>query len=108
MARYLLVASRDPFESAEAGRFYDLAADLARSGDEVSLFLCQNGVLSARRAVQPDRLTALAGGGVRILADAFSLRERGIDSARLVGGVEAVEVDVVVDALEAGHKVIWH
>ncbi len=30
MARYLLISSRDPFESSDASAYYDLAAGLAR------------------------------------------------------------------------------
>ena len=48
MARYLLISSRDPFESADTSAYYELAAGLAREGNEVAVFLVQNGVLTAR------------------------------------------------------------
>ena len=56
MTKYLLIESRDPFESNDVGYYYDLAADLARRGDEVTLFLVQNGVLPARSGVLSDLL----------------------------------------------------
>ncbi len=44
MARYLLIESRDPFESQGSLAFYDLAQGLVKEGSEVTLFLIQNGV----------------------------------------------------------------
>jgi hypothetical protein len=36
------------------------------------------------------------------------LRERGIDERRLAAGVAAAPLDVVIDALAEGAKVVWH
>lgn len=107
MANYLLIESRDPFESTAALANYDLAAALAKQGD-VSLFLVQNGVLPARRCRESQRLTALAQAGVRVLADEFSLRERGIGSDQLAEGVRPAALDIVIDQLAEGRKVLWH
>ena len=106
MASYLLIESRDPFESNDVGYFYDLARDLAEGGNQVTMFLVQNGVLAARPSQPATRLAALAKLGVSVLADDFSLRERGI--RRLGDGVSSSAIDVVVDHLEAGHKTLWH
>jgi hypothetical protein len=46
--------------------------------------------------------------GVKVLADDFSLAERGIPHARLAAGVDTAPIDVVVDHLAAGHKTFWH
>ena len=43
-----------------------------------------------------------------MLADSFSLKERGIDEKGLASGVTAAALDVVLDALAEGAKVIWH
>jgi intracellular sulfur oxidation DsrE/DsrF family protein len=108
MATYTLIASRDPFESRETAHWYDLAADLRRAGNEVTLFLVQNGVLSARKNRLSEAIEALAQSGVNVLADGFSLRERGIPHDRLAQGVRVADLDVVVDHLAEGRKVIWH
>jgi predicted peroxiredoxin len=108
MAKYLLIESRDPFESTEVAHQLDLAASLAREGNEVTLFLVQNGVLPARRGARSDALARLADGGVEVLADEFSLRERGIAADRLAPGVKAAPLDVLIDQLEAGRKAVWH
>jgi predicted peroxiredoxin len=107
MAKYLLIESRDPFEVNDVLYYYDLAAALAQEGD-VTLFLVQNGVLPARRSAQSRRLTGLAQAGVRVLADEFSLRERGIRADRLAEGVAPAPLDVVIDQLAEGRKALWH
>ena len=107
MAKYLLIESRDPFEVNDVLYYYDLAATLAKEGD-VTLFLVQNGVLPARRSAKSRRLTELAQAGVRVLAEEFSLRERGIRADRLAEGVAPAALDVVIDQLAAGRKALWH
>jgi sulfur relay (sulfurtransferase) complex TusBCD TusD component (DsrE family) len=108
MAAYTLIASRDPFESRETTHWYDLAAGLRREGNEVTLFLVQNGVLAARKSLLSEAIEALAKNGIQVLADGFSLRERGIPAEKLADGVRIAELDVVVDHLAEGRKVVWH
>jgi predicted peroxiredoxin len=107
MASYLLLESQEPFESAEVPHHYQLAAGLKAQGNQVTLYLLQNGVLAARRSVQSEALSRLASSGVEILADDFSLRERGIPSSRLVSGVSVSSIDAVVDQLAEGRKALW-
>lgn len=116
MADYILIESRDPFESAEVGRFLDLAEGLAKEGSEVTLFLVQNAVMAARhgaRASFPHNtrvpsLAALAANGVKVLADSFSLQERGISPNRLIPGITVAPLSVVIDHMAAGRRALWH
>lgn len=108
MAKYLLIESRDPFDSHDVAHTYELAQGLAREGNEVTLFLVQNGVLPARRSARSQTLETVARAGVQVLADDFSLRERGITTDRLADGVTPSPLDVVVDQLADGRKAIWH
>jgi sulfur relay (sulfurtransferase) complex TusBCD TusD component (DsrE family) len=108
MAKYTLIASRDAFESKESERFCALAGDLKRAGNEVTLFLVQNGVLCARPSNVASALSKLAQEGVAVLADSFSLRERGIASDRLAAGIQSAQLDVIVDHMAEGRKVIWN
>lgn len=108
MAKYVLIESRDPFESNDVVFYCDLAARLAGQGEGVTMFLVGNGVLPARVSANSDRLSALAKAGVEILADEFSLRERGIAADRLAAGVKSAPLDVVIDGLASGSKTIWH
>lgn len=107
MANYLLIESRDPFESNEVSRVYSLASGLAKDGNQVTLFLVQNGVLPARRSSKSAELTALSRSGVKLLADDFSLRERGIEARALADGLSSAPLDIIVDGLAAGHRTIW-
>jgi intracellular sulfur oxidation DsrE/DsrF family protein len=108
MASYLFIESLDPFESNDVARFWELAAAVARDGSSATLLLVQNGVLAARAGASGVGLMELAAQGVDVLADDFSLRERGIPSDRLVPGVKPTSLDVVIDHLAAGSKVLWH
>ncbi len=74
----------------------------------MTLFLVQNGVLPARPGPHSKALTQAADSGVQVLADDFSLRERGIPAERLISGVKASPLDVVVDQLAEGRKALWH
>jgi hypothetical protein len=108
MASYLLIESRDPFESADVGFSHDLARRLAGAGNQVTLFLVQNGVMSARAGAVAPKFGELAQAGVEILADDFSLRERGIRADRLQPGVKPSALDLVIDRFAGGVKAIWH
>jgi sulfur relay (sulfurtransferase) complex TusBCD TusD component (DsrE family) len=108
MADYILIESRDPFDSAEAGRFLDLAEGLAKEGSEVALFLVQNAVLAARHGAQSAALAALAANGVKVLADSFSLQERGISPNRLLAGIAVAPLSAVIDYMAAGRRALWH
>jgi predicted peroxiredoxin len=108
MAKYLIIESRDPFESNDVGYMYETAAGLAERGNEVTLFLVQNGVLPARRGPRSKAISDLARTGVEILADDFSLRERGIGGDRLADGVASAPLDTVIDHLAEGRKALWH
>ena len=108
MSKYLLIESRDPFESADVPYYYDLAAGLARKGHAVTLFLVQNGVLATRSgAARGAHLGRLAGAGVTVFADDFSLRERGIGERDLARGVKSAPIGLVVERLAASWKVMF-
>lgn len=108
MAKYLVIQSRDPFEGKDVAHDYDLAKNLKAQGNEVTLFLVQNGVLPARPSTESGALADVAKAGVEVLADEFSLNERGISTDRLVAGVSASPLDKVIDQMAEGRKVFWH
>jgi predicted peroxiredoxin len=105
---YVLIETRDPLDAVDCAHTYELAATLADRGDTVTLVLAQNGVLPARAtSTWASRLGAL-GPRVQVLADDFSLRERGIGASRLVEGVRATPIDAVVDLITTpGCRVWW-
>ncbi len=108
MAKYLLIESRDPFESNDVEFCRDLAVDLVGQGNDVTLFLVQNGVLPARPGASSEGLARLAEAGVTVLADDFSLRERAISAEALAAGVAAAPLETVIDQMADGAKTLWH
>lgn len=111
MADYLLIESRDPFEFADTTYMYQMAGDLAANGNRVTMYLIQNGVFCARKNVKNNPLSGLTrdAPSVRVEADDFSLRERGISTSGLANGVTVSNVDDLVDHMMQGDtKVVWH
>jgi intracellular sulfur oxidation DsrE/DsrF family protein len=107
----LFIESRSHFDAARQPFATALACALADPGDgraRVAVLLVQNGALCARSGAQAPQLDALAAAGVSVYADEFSLRERGIAVGRLRKGVEPVPLDIVIDRLLEGWRVIWH
>ncbi len=109
MTRYVFIESRDPFESNDARFVLETATALRRSGHQVTVFLIQNGALAARRNARHTHLPGLAAAGVELLADDFSLRERGITKAEIGDGIRESNIEALVDMLiQEKTKAIWH
>ncbi|YAI82707.1 MAG: DsrE family protein [cyanobacterium endosymbiont of Rhopalodia sterrenbergii] len=105
MSQYFLIESKSPFESTEVIHDYQLASDLAESGHEVTLFLVENGVLAIRSTIIPPELANM--NSVKVLADIFSLEERGIEYSEVNSGIQVSSISSVVDAMGQGQKTLW-
>jgi predicted peroxiredoxin len=109
MINYLFIESRDPFESRDTQFVVEAAKALKQNDNEVTVFLIQNGVLGARRNSLGSHIADLAEAGVHLLADDFSLRERGIRSEEMFSWVKESTIDVLVDILAGDNtRAIWH
>jgi hypothetical protein len=109
MSRYLFIETRDPFESRDTQFTAETAVTLKQRGNEVIVFLVQNGVLAARKGARFSHLPLLVEAEITLLVDDFSLRERGIDIPDLIDGAIESHIDSLVDFLaQANTKVIWH
>ena len=110
MAKYLFVETRDPFENRDCDSFYELIQGVAAEGNQAQVFLIQNGVLPARKGSRYSEVfDKLAKSDVKIHADGFSLRERGIQGSNLISEVRVSALkDLVNWVLEPGTKIIWH
>jgi sulfur transfer complex TusBCD TusB component (DsrH family) len=108
MAKYLVIESRDPFDSSDSRYFSELVQGICNRGNETILFLVQNGVLPTRKGSKhSETISKLIQGKVQVLADGFSLRERGIHNP--VDGVGVAGMERLVELLlEPGTKSLWH
>src|SRR5262245_295021 len=108
-SHYVLIESRDPFESGDSRFVPDTAAALRARGHAVTIFLVQNGVFGSRIGARGSELPRLARAGVSVLADDFSLRERGIDPGEIAPGVREATIDTLVDlVMGPTTKTLWH
>lgn len=105
MAKYFLIESQSPFDSAEVKNNYQLASDLASKGNEVSLFLVENGVFAVRETAEINDFRKLT--NVNLFADDFSLRERGISPNELKSTIKVADIGIVVEAMAQGTKTMW-
>ena len=109
MSNYVFIESRDPFDSPDVSFLADTAASLKQRGNNVTVFLVQNGVLAARKQARRSHLPQLLKAGVTVLADDFSLRERAIQSDECQSAIKTASIDQLVDLLvEENAKAIWH
>ena len=109
MTNYIFIETRDPFESRDTQFIEQTATTLKQRGHQVTVFLVQNGVLASRRNAAGSYLARLTEAGVDLLADDFSLSERGIQTTELHPGVEPASIETLVDALmQSNTKAIWH
>jgi sulfur relay (sulfurtransferase) complex TusBCD TusD component (DsrE family) len=109
VTNYIIIETRDPFESRDTQFVEQTATALKQRGHEVTVFLVQNGVLAARRHAREAYLRRLTQAGVNLMADDFSLCERGIQTAELQPGVLPASIESLVDALlQSNTKAIWH
>lgn len=108
MSDYLFVQSQDPFTDDQAELRYARVSQLHHAGHNVTLLLIQNGVTPARSSARKTGLDALLDLGVLVLADGFSLKQRNIGADELKFPIWISNVEVAIEALTEGHKVIWN
>jgi len=109
MTNYIFIETRDPFESRDTEFIERTATALKQRGHEVTVFLVQNGVLASRRNARDSYLPRLTQAGVNLLADDFSLSERGIPTTELHPGVLPASIELLVESLlQSNTKAFWH
>jgi sulfur transfer complex TusBCD TusB component (DsrH family) len=107
--QYVFIESRDPFDWPDTGFVADSAVALRERGRPVTVFLVQNGVLATRAGARGSQVPRMTGAGVTVLADDFSLRERGVQPAELTTGVQSTSIEALVDLMVRPHtKTVWH
>jgi hypothetical protein len=107
VSKYLLIESQDSFSTNVVQEHVEFAAALKRAGNDVALYLVQNGVLPCRSGSDGECLHEAVAAGIEVLADDYSLRERGIGNADVARGVKPAAIDLVIERLAASWKVLF-
>lgn len=100
--------SQDFFESGSARSTLELCNNLAKSGNNVELVFVQNAVLGLRGPEFASILEDAAATGVKFHVDLVSMQTRGIQGDEIPGFIEPTSLDIVIDAMADGKKIIWH
>ena len=109
MSNYVFIESRDPFDSPDTSFLAETAAALKKRGNDVTVFLVQNGVLATRKQARKSHLPQLLESSVTVIADDFSLRERGIRFDECRTNIRIASIDQLVDlVVQENTKAIWH
>jgi sulfur relay (sulfurtransferase) complex TusBCD TusD component (DsrE family) len=108
MAHYLIIESRDLQEYTSGRYILGLADGLRKKGNNVTLFLVENGVLAARKGgAMGTVLGDLTKSGSTVLAEDIALQSRGV--TQLTEGVSKSNLDHLADLIAEGtDKVIWY
>ena len=107
MAHYLVIQTRDRF-GPDSGSTSGLAQNLADNGDDVTVYLAQNAVLSTRSEAQRSAPVKALVKSARVMVDDFALAERGIRREELVEGVEVAQMSDAIEVMTAsGCRAIW-
>ena len=109
MAKYLLVETKSPLDGGKWA--FEMGTQLRDLQHDVTIYLLQDAVFAARRsfAAGEDLLREADRRGLKVLADAVSLRQRGVVGDRVAKTVAVSGMDQLVDLLmERSDKAIWH
>lgn len=106
MKSYLLIVSQDPSMSVSAVRTLAFARDLVAERHHVTVYLTGAGVLAAQRRHEDSTIATLCRAGARARADADAARMLGVSA--LCEGVEATNLDPLLEAAVTGARVMWN
>jgi sulfur relay (sulfurtransferase) complex TusBCD TusD component (DsrE family) len=109
MSRYLLVETKGPSDGGEYA--FELGRQLREAQHDVTIYLLQDAAFTARRTYKAGAALVEQAhrNGVTLLADAISLRQRGVVAERVANGVSVAEMKDLVDLMmDRSDKAIWH
>lgn len=108
MPSYFFIQSLDPLVDRVTDQQFALISQLVNDGKAVSVLLIQAGVAPALVHAACPAFEQLLATGVTIYADRFSLQQRDIAENELKNNIKAAELNIVVQAMLDGEKVIWN
>ncbi len=106
MTKLLMVLSKDPYTTETPDLVLDIGLNAKDKGNDVSLYLVEDGVTAARKSEFGNKLVAAHKKGIKIYADAKAVLSRALTN-KLVGGVEIKEIGTLLDFIMNYDRVVW-
>ena len=106
MTKLLLVLSKDPYTTETPDLVLDIGLNAKEKGNDVSLYLIEDGITAARKSEFGNKLAAAQKKGIKVYADDKAVLSRSLTS-KLIGGVEIKEIGTLLDYIMEYDKVAW-
>lgn len=106
MTKLLMVLSKDPYTTETPDLVLDIGLNAKDKGNDVSLYLVEDGVTAARKSEFGNKLAAAHKKGIKVYADDKAVLSRALTN-KLVGGVEIKEIGTLLDFIMNSDRVVW-
>ncbi len=106
MTKLLMVLSKDPYTTETPDLVLDIGLNAKDKGNDVSLYLVEDGVTAARKSEFGNKLAAAHKKGIKVYADDKAVLSRALTN-KLVGGVEIKEIGTLLDFIMNYDRVVW-
>ncbi len=106
MTNFLMVLSKDPYTTETPDLALDIGLDAREKGNDVSLYLVEDGVTAARKSEFGNKLAAAHKKGIRIYADDKAVLSRSLTN-KLISWVEIKEIGTLLDFIMEYDRVVW-
>jgi len=106
MTNLLLVLSKDPYTTEIPDLVLDIGLNAKEKGNDVSIYLIEDGVTAARKSEFGNKLAETQKKGMKIFADDKAVLSRSLTN-KIIGGVEIKEIGTLLDYIMEYDKVVW-
>lgn len=106
MTKLLMVLSKDPYTTETPDLVLDIGLNAKDKGNDVSLYLVEDGVTAARKTEFGNKLTAAHKKGIKIYADDKAVLARALTN-KLISWVEIKEIGTLLDFIMNSDRVVW-
>lgn len=106
MSSLLMVLSKDPYTTETPDLVLDIGLNAKEKGNDVTLYLIEDGVTAARKSEFGDKLQAANKKGLRIYADDKAVLSRSLTD-KLIANVEIKEISALLDYIMNYDRVVW-
>ncbi len=106
MTSLLLVLSKDPYTTETPDLALDIGLDAKEKGNDVALYLVEDGVTAARKSEFGNKLAAAHKKGIKMYADDKAVLSRSLTD-KLISWVEIKEIGTLLDFIMDYDRVAW-